>query len=262
MRGARAGVLALAALLGACGGADEPEELVAVPYPEVSEELVAEGTGDEGDADAVTEGDRDGGAADRSAGDVPPGAGDAAGPPIAAARAFIDEREEGARTSDHLLADLTDDGAAEVIVATVDGDHDALIEVAQWRGEGFETTARLPAGRADGLGRLRLADLGERAPRVLILALRYEGDTRVAVWAPLDDGGLRAPDACPLASPVMVRSPLGRKLTLTCDAPEASGGVLEWERGAFRPTGGEERLDPGGGDVDDVLDGDRPNSGG
>lgn len=261
MRGARAGVLALAALLGACGGSDEPEELVAVPYPEVSEELAADGLGDEPDADAAAEAGQDGGAADRIAEGAPQGAVDAAGPPIAAARAFVDEREEGARTSDHLLADLTDDGSAEVIVATVDGGHEALIEVARWQGEGFETTARLPAGKADGLGRLRLADLGERAPRVLVLALRFEGDTRVAVWAPLDDGGLRSPDECPLASSVAVRSPLGRQLTLTCEAPEASSGVLEWERGAFRPAGGEDHVDPSGGDVDDVLDGDRPNSG-
>jgi hypothetical protein len=235
-RSAPAGPVLLAALvlLTACGGAQEPEELVAVPYPEeaVDEAVDAleEHVVPESAADALREASPD------PQDEGPELELETTGPPIAATREFVAERDEQARVSDHLLADLTGDGASEVLVATVDEDHEAMVEVARWEGDAFTTTARLPVGAADDLGRLRLADLGERAPRVLVLALQHEGATRVAVWDADGEGGLQPPDECPLDSSVRVRSPLGLQLRLTCDAEEASQRVLQWAHGAFWPS--------------------------
>ena len=233
MRRARRSALAGAVLLAACGGASEPEELVAVPYPE---EAVDEAGGaleehvPEPAADALEEGSTD---AQDEESELEL---ETTGPPIAATREFVAERDEAARVSDHLLVDLTGDGVSEVLVATVDEDDEAMVEVARWEGDAFQTTSRLSVGPAEDLGRLRLADLGERAPRVLVLALQHEGATRVAVWDPDDNGGLQAPDECPLDSPVRLRSPLGLQLQLTCDAEEASRRVLQWAHGAFWPS--------------------------
>jgi hypothetical protein len=233
----RAGLLSALAglvLLAGCGGTDEPDELVAVPYPDdaVDEAVSAleEQLASEPAADDPEEGTAQ---ADNPDTPVEPGT---TGPPIAATREFVAARDEAARVSDHLLADLTGDGAHEVLVATVDEDHEAVVEVARWQGEDFQTTARLPAGPADDLGRLRLADLGERAPRVLVLALQHEGATRVAVWDPDEDGGLRPPAECPLDSAVRLRSLAGLQLQLTCRADEASRRVLQWAHGAFWPS--------------------------
>ena len=232
MRRASLGALAGLVVLVACGGADEPEELVAVPYTEDAVDEVVDAL----DEQVVPEAE-----ADTPQEETPQDPHEeieleTSGPPITATREFVAARDEEARVSDHLLADLTGDGTSEVLVATVDEEDAAAVEVARWQGEAFTTTARLPLGRADDLGRLRLADLGERAPRVLVLALQYEGATRVAVWDPDEDGGLRPPDECPLDSSVRVRSPLGLQLQLTCRAEEASRRVLQWTHGAFWPS--------------------------
>ena len=233
MRGARVGALAGLVLLTACGGSGEPAELVAVPYPDDAADETADAL-----EDVVT-----GSAADTSdEGSADPGHEEAepeletTGPPIAATRDFVVERDEAAQVSDHLLADLTGDGVSEILVATVDEDQEAVLEVARWEGDAFHTTARLALGPADDLGRLRLADLGERAPRVLVLALQHQDTTRMAVWAPDEDGGLEAPDECPIDAPVRLRSPLGLQLHLTCNADEASRQVLEWADGVFWPS--------------------------
>ena len=235
MRGARVGALAGLVLLTACGGSGEPNELVAVPYPDDAADETADALEDmipEAAPDVV-----DDGAANPGHEEPEPELElETTGPPIAATRDFVVERDEAALVSDHLLADLTGDGASEILVATVDEDHEAAVEVARWEDDAFHTTARLALGPADDLGRLRLADLGERAPRVLVLALQHQDTTRVAVWDPDEDGELEAPDECPIDAPVRLRSPLGLQLQLTCDADEASRQVLQWADGVFWPT--------------------------
>jgi hypothetical protein len=137
-------LLATLVLLTACGGEQEPEELVAVPYPEdaVDEAVDAleEHVVPESAADALQEASPD------PQDEGPELELETTGPPIAATREFVAERDEQARVSDHLLADLTGDGASEVLVATVDEDDEAVVEVARWEGDAFTTTARLPVG--------------------------------------------------------------------------------------------------------------------
>ena len=261
MRRMRLGALAILVLLTACGGADEPDELVAVPYPDHTADEAADALEEHAVPDAVAD------ALEQGSSD-PQGGGseielETTGPPIEATRQFVAERDEQAQVSDHLIADLTGDGVSEVLVATVDEDDEAVLEVARWQEGAFQTTVRLPAGQADDLGRLRLADLGERAPRVLVLALRHEGVTRVAVWDPDEDGGVRPPNDCPLDSPVRVRSPLGVQLQLTCRTEEASRRVLQWSHGAFWPSTVDREDVPelGTGEgLSDVLAEERPTS--
>lgn len=253
-------VLATAVLvLAGCGGSsEEPEELVAVPYPRE----VVESTDDASDAaggGVVDHGGVDGAATDGAA--TENGELDEAlasdGPPLAAVREFLAARGEEARDRDHLLADLSENGIAEVVVATLDQEHEAVVEVGRWDDGDVEVevTERRTAGTADALGRLRLADLGERASRALILALRRDGATRLAVWNPDENGGLRTPATCPLDTVVMVGPSLGQRLTLTCDGSSGAADALVWREGAFRPgdlgaqapSGLRERVGPDGG---------------
>lgn len=242
-------VLAMVAVvLAACGGAgDDARELVAVPYPEPDRQapagLEATGTGEEkqrtaddgaDDTPALDDGDLQDALVTES-------------PPLATVSDFLADHTGDAVDADHLLADLTEDGTVEVVVATVDQQRTAVVEIARWSHQRLEVTARVDAGAADGVGRLRLANLGERASRMLMLPLQHERATRVAVWKPDDGGALVAPAVCPLDRTGALRTALGTRLLLACEP--GVDEALVWRDGAFWPS------DVGPGRADGLLDG-------
>lgn len=237
MGGWRSGVLAVGAVLVVgCGSPEQPQEIVAVPYPDTAEDAqqAPDDVPDAGDG-----GGDDAAAADGEAGadTATAKAPDADEPPLAAVREFLAQRGHGGVVDrDHLLADLSGDGTVEVVAATIGEDERrVLVEVGQWQGTGFDVIEQVGAGAADSLGRVRLADLGEQAPRVLLLAIRYDDATRVAVWDPDEEGRLHPPTACPVDGVATVRSSLGQRLTLACEPPGETADALVWHQGAFLP---------------------------
>lgn len=234
-----AGVLASVALatvaLSACGGAaEEPGELVAVPYQEQEAPEDAAADPDPGAQEpAAPSEDGEASAAGASeAASMGDGAADG-GVPLAAVRAFLDARDEGVAGRDHLLADLTEDGTQELAVATVGADG-VTIEIARWNGDDLELAERRDVGPADGVGRLRLAELDGEASWLLLLPIRHEGSLQVAAWTPGERGGLRSPSDCPLGGVVALRSSVGQRHELRCE-PGSASDALVWDEGSFRP---------------------------
>lgn len=222
--------------LAACGGTSEARgELVAVPYPaQEDDEGAAVDDADPGAQEPVAPPDAD-------AAVVPPSAGPEAaatdevvdgGVPLADIRAFLDAREEGVDARDHLLADLTQDGTHELAVAIV-SDGRARVEIARWDGDRLALAERRGVGPADQIGRLRLVDPGAATRRLLILPLRHEGALTVAVWAPAEDGGLRSPSDCPLDGVVALRSSVGQRHELRCEAGPVPDALV-WDGAAFK----------------------------
>lgn len=233
-----AGVLASVALatvaLAACGGAaEEPGELVAVPYEEEAAEDAA--ADPDPDAQEPTAPSEDGEASTAGASEAA-STGDGAADgrvPLAAVRAFLDARDEGVAGRDHLLADLTEDGTQELAVATVGADG-ATVEIARWNGDDLELAERRDVGPAEAVGRLRLVELDGEASRLLLMPVRHEGALQVAAWTPGEEGGLRTPSDCPLGGVVALRSSVGQRHELRCE-PGSASDALVWDEGSFRP---------------------------
>ena len=251
MGAARALALVAVLALAACAGGD-PGELVAVPFGEEGErhDHGADGRDHETpgfaplidaaslDIDGSNGADMPADGVDRTDRDEDDaGVHEAValtGPPPALVSEHLDERVEDAVRHDHLLADLTDGGTVDLVIAAISADDQGVVEVVRWEDGELHPAVRVPVGRAHDLGTLRLADLGAHEGRVLVLPVRYQGTSRVVMWEATDDGDLRAPDGCPLEDGGTLRSVQGVTLTLACEpdvAPRAD--LLVWGGGAF-----------------------------
>lgn len=258
-RGCLLGLVSVVTL--ACGQEPAQDELVAVPYPEEDVAGAAEG-GDAADAPPRHP-------VAREAGEAGPGANGAAetgedgraraardGPSPSLTRAFLTRRLEGSAVleHDHLLADLTGDGVAEVLLALLTGEGEAEVEVDRWTGDGYEMAGRLAAGRADALGQLRLLALGKAERPLVVMALRRGGRPSIAVWeGTAGTGVLATPTRCPVPSGARLHTATGDERTVVCSPGEAGDGdALVWHRGAYRPP---DLVEEGADELDDARGG-------
>lgn len=271
------------AVLSACGGADAPAagptpfatgRLEATPLPPRADEdaaLVAPDTAGAGTAttdddvvatdlgtDAGTD-DATGPGADATdeappstaaAEDAPPAA---SGPSDAERAAFVASfRPDDAVDLEHVAADVTGDGDAELVFAWVGATTgQSHLALAAWGDGAYGVTFEADGGPADDLARLRVADVNADG-RVEVVVLERRGRSRASasVWtvaSPSNVRALVAEGGCNDGSATygvvgvaFVRGADGaEEIHATCDEsplpPDAWGShVYRWEDGAYR----------------------------
>jgi len=106
-----------------------------------------------------------------------------------------------ARKADHLAADVTGDGLADLVVAAIGTDEVFSVTLSTWDGHHYTDRGRITATAPDRVGTPALRDL-DGDGRVEVLAPYTSGsEAGVVVAVVAEDAGLVLPASCPVTVP-------------------------------------------------------------
>lgn len=171
----------------------------------------------------------------------------------------LEAHAAGARSADHLSADVTGDGTADLLVAIVGTDEVFSVTLATWDGSEFVDRGRVTASAPDRVGTPAVRDLDGDGRAEVLAPFASAAGVGVLVATVSDDTNLALPAACPLPAPVphrlRMRAVDTPDVLLVCrsaDAADASTPVLRWSGRHFTadPVGPrpEKPEEPGRGD--------------
>jgi hypothetical protein len=147
-----------------------------------------------------------------------------------------------ARKADHLAADVTGDGLADLVVAAIGTDAVFSVTLSTWDGAQYTDRGRITAATPDRVGTPAVRDL-DGDGRVEVLAPYTSGsEAGVVVAVVADDAGLVLPASCPVTVPasykLRLRAGHTTAVVLACEQDDPGQAtddvvVLRWNGRQF-----------------------------
>ncbi|HSK22851.1 MAG TPA: VCBS repeat-containing protein [Egicoccus sp.] len=229
---------AIAMTVSACGGTAEIPELTATPLPDqqpITAPAQRTPAGVDGPPDArrtAPPADADEVAAEHAAGGSAPSRD-------AAMAALLQDQVARARDADHLAADVTGNGTADLVVAAVGTDEVVTVTLATWDGHAYAVRGEITAPAADRIGTPAARDVDGDGRAELLAPFTFAAGAGVVVAVIADDASLALPAGCPLTGSAQHRLRMrpGHPVTvlLACDEHADAGTtdpaslVLRWQ---------------------------------